>query len=95
MTAISIMPALTFLLAKGRDDLSVRQLFVLIECAAGDQTVRGLAAHVGLNKPAVTRAADRLAELGMLKRRADPADRRSIFMSLTPAGKKFAGNFAQ
>lgn len=91
--AFEIKPALTFLLGKKGRDLSVRQLGVMMECKAGDQTVRGLAETLNLSKPAVTRAADRLQGEGLLARSPDPADKRSVFLSLTAAGKKFAANF--
>ena len=94
MPKLELKPALNFLLANQRDDLNVRQLSVLLACAADKQTVRGLAERFAICKPAITRSADKLEGLGFLTRKPDPIDRRSVFMSLTPAGKKFASNFA-
>jgi DNA-binding MarR family transcriptional regulator len=56
------------------------------------QTVRGLAAKLNASKPATTRALDRLSELGLVRRKADPLDRRSILIHRTTAGAAFLVN---
>ena len=94
MTTISIKPALNFLLAQKQHDLSIRQLSVLLECAAGSQTVRGLAACLNVSKPAITRAADKLVAKGWMQRKKDQTDGRSVILSLTRPGQKFATRFA-
>lgn len=73
-------------------DLNLRQLVVLLEAveAKGPLTVRGLAAHLQTSKPAMTRAMDRLEELGWAERRVDPKDRRSVLISATEEGRKQA-----
>jgi DNA-binding MarR family transcriptional regulator len=81
-------------LVKQGSDLSLRQLFVLFECAeagASGATVKALfdAGGPGLDKPGVTRAVDRLATLGYAQRKEHPSDRRSVLVSLTAAGRKF------
>ena len=43
--------------------------------------------HVLLSQPALSRLVDRLAERGFVARCADPADGRSVRLSLTPAGR--------
>ena len=43
-----------------------------------------------VHRPAITRAADRLEDFGFVARRADPQDRRSVFIDATAAGRKFA-----
>ena len=53
------------------------------------QTVRGMAAVLDINKPAVTRALDALEDAGFYQRRRDPADKRSVLVSQTAAGRKF------
>ena len=53
------------------------------------QTVRGLAAKLGIHKPAVTRALDRLEEFDLARRKPDPRDRRSILIQRTATGMKF------
>lgn len=60
-----------------------------MQCAEGVQTVRGLAATFGISKPAVTRAADKLEELDMVRREIDKEDRRSVNISITPKGSSF------
>ena len=69
-------------------DLSARQLAVFLTCYldAEAQTVRGLAAQLGVSKPAITRALDRLTEFDLVKRKTDPLDRRSVLVQRTPAG---------
>jgi DNA-binding MarR family transcriptional regulator len=72
-------------------DLSARQFGVFLICylEAEAQTVRGLAATLGVSKPAVSRALDRLAEFDLIRRKTDPLDRRSILVQRTPAGSSF------
>jgi DNA-binding MarR family transcriptional regulator len=83
----------TILWAVRRDerDLSARQLAVLLICRMEPppHTVRGLAERLGIPKPSVTRAADRLEDLKLAKRQADPRDRRSVLIATTPAGRTF------
>jgi DNA-binding MarR family transcriptional regulator len=69
-------------------DLTTRQLGVFLTCYLENepQTVRGLAACLGVSKPAITRALDRLTELDLVRRKADPLDRRGILVQRTPAG---------
>lgn len=90
----SLVPALKFILNSQRDDLTIRQLAVLISCLEGDQTVKGLAERFGISRPAITRAADKLCEIGFMVRKSNTADRRSVFLRLTAAGHKYAGNFS-
>ena len=76
------------LVKRDGDDLSARQLAVFLTCYTHDgaQTVRGLAQTLDISKPAVTRALDHLCELDMLRRKADPADRRSVLVQRTTRG---------
>lgn len=76
-------------------DLSLRQLAVLAVCidAKQPQTVRGLAKHLGIAKPAVTRAADRLEAAKFVRRKPDPGDRRSVLIVPSPAGRRFHARF--
>lgn len=89
-----ISGALEFLLADDHSDLTVRQLSTLLACAKQPQTVRGLAITMGVSKPAITRAADKLQGLKLLTRTPDKKDKRSVFLSLTKAGQAFASNFS-
>ena len=74
-------------------DLTARQLGVFLSVYLHDEphTVRGLAAHLNICKPAVTRALDRLGELGLVSREADPRDRRSVLARRTDLGVGFMG----
>jgi DNA-binding MarR family transcriptional regulator len=72
-------------------DLSARQLGVLLTSylETEAQTVRGLAARLNVSKPAITRALDRLSEFGLVRRKTDPNDRRSVLVQRTMAGAGF------
>ncbi len=69
-------------------DLTARQLAVLLTVyvSGQPQTVRGLAAELKVTKPAITRALDKLGAMGLLQRRRDQQNRRSIFVEMTPQG---------
>jgi DNA-binding MarR family transcriptional regulator len=69
-------------------DLSSRQMAVFLTCHldGGNHTVRGLAEHLNVSKPAITRALDRLEELDLVLRKEDPSDRRSVLVKRTPSG---------
>jgi DNA-binding MarR family transcriptional regulator len=75
-------------------DLTARQLAVLLVCCLDDppHTVRGLAERLNVAKPAITRAADRLEQLGLFKREDDPRDRRSVLLAATDSGHAFVLN---
>ena len=78
-----------FLLERDGQNMSARQIGLLLHVArdqAGETTVRGAAAALGVSKPAITRAADRLTSSELLVRKIDPNDRRSIFLVLTCKG---------
>lgn len=72
-------------------DLSARQLAILLQVylTPPPHTVRGLAALLGISKPAVTRALDRLGRDGLARRKPDEADRRSILVQRTVKGSVF------
>jgi DNA-binding MarR family transcriptional regulator len=72
-------------------DLSARQFGVFLTCyLEGDaQTVRGLATALDVSKPVISRALDRLADFDLVRRKADPSDRRSVLVQRTPAGTAF------
>ena len=51
--------------------------------------MRGLAAKLGVSKPAITRALDRLSEFDLVRRKTDPLDRRSVLVQRTATGMAF------
>jgi DNA-binding MarR family transcriptional regulator len=57
-------------------------------------TVRGLASLLDVSKPAITRALDRLGALGIVRRKVDANDRRSILVQRTVKGSVFLRDFA-
>ncbi len=69
--------------------LSSHQFGVYLTCYLkdGDHTVRGLAAELKVSKSVITRALDKLGEMGLAQRRVDPADRRSVIVVRTPTGQ--------
>lgn len=83
--------AIVELVRRDGPDLSARQLGVFLTCylESEAQTVRGLAATLGVSKPAITRALDRLTAFDLVRRKTDPLDRRSVLVQRTPAGTTF------
>ena len=75
----------------GRDP-SLRQLSVLLVCVSTSTqpTVRALAATLAIPRPSVSRAVDRLEELGLATRVPDRADRRSVLVRATREGVAMA-----
>ena len=79
-------------------DLTTRQMVVmLVVYAPWEQKVRvrDLAEDLSLSKPAVSRALDRLEQLGYVRRKADAADGRSVVLQPTMRGSKFLADFAE
>lgn len=79
----------------GDPDLTNRQMAILLLVGRtqGPHTVRGLASRLTVSKPVVTRALNKLATLGFLRRQPDEADRRNIFIKLTDSGGRFLERF--
>lgn len=77
-------------------DLSARQMAVLLTVYMTEpsHTVRGLAEILDVSKPAITRALDRLGELGLARRKTDPRDRRSVIVQRTVKGSVYLAEFA-
>jgi DNA-binding MarR family transcriptional regulator len=72
-------------------DLTARQFAVFLTCyrIQGSHTVRGLAAHLNVHKPAITRAMKKLVELDLICRADDPSDGRSVLAMRTLKGTAF------
>ena len=77
-------------------DLSARQMSILLTVytQAPPHTVRGLSDSLKISKPAVSRALDRLGQLGYIRRRRDDYDRRSVQVQRTVKGAVFLSEFA-
>lgn len=78
-------------------DLSARQMALLLTVylTPPPHTVRGLALSLNISKPAVTRALDRLSELGLVKRKIDETDRRSVLVQRTVKGSVHLREFGE
>jgi DNA-binding MarR family transcriptional regulator len=81
----------------GHPDLTNRQmaLMMLVYLTPGPHTVRGIAKGLGVSKPVVTRALNRLGSLGYLRRQRDEADRRNVFVARTDEGAVFLDEFGR
>ncbi len=77
-------------------DLSARQMALLLSVymSEGPHTVRGLAQILHISKPAISRALDRLGELGYVRRERDDLDRRNVLVQRTVTGGSFLTDFA-
>ena len=58
-------------------------------------TVRGLASALKISKPAITRSLDRLSDLGLLQRKIDESDRRSVLIQRTLRGSVFLQEYGE
>jgi DNA-binding MarR family transcriptional regulator len=70
-------------------DVSMREydvLYTLSKCP-GPIRISELNRHVLLSQPALSRLLDRLAERGLVERRPDPVDGRSVRLALTEPGR--------
>lgn len=78
-------------------NVSMRQLAVLTTVAnqPPPHTVRSLAEGLGLSKPAICRALDHLGKRGLLARRPDPSDRRSVLVTPTASLHEWLPRMAQ
>jgi len=78
-------------------DLTARQMALLLSVylTPPPHTIRGMAAHLNVTKPVVTRAVDRLGDLGLLRRKTDTQDRRSVLLQRTVKGSVFLREYAE
>jgi DNA-binding MarR family transcriptional regulator len=77
-------------------DLSQRQIGVLltIYMSPPPHTIRSMAEHLQVSKPAVCRAIDTLSALDLVRRKKDDNDRRNVFLQRTINGSVFLRDFA-
>jgi DNA-binding MarR family transcriptional regulator len=68
--------------------LTLRQIAILLQIylIPPPHTVRGLAETLGVTKPVITRALDRMGELGLVDRVRDDRDRRNVVIKRTVGG---------
>jgi len=76
-------------------DLTNRQMAILLTIYMDEppHTVRGLAKHLNVSKPVVTRALDTLSEYGFVKRVKDENDKRSVMLQRTVKGSVYLRDF--
>ena len=72
-------------------DLTMRQMAILLTVYLDPppHTVRGLAAHLGVSKPVVTRALDTMGAMKLVSRHRDETDRRNVLVKRTVDGALF------
>lgn len=96
--ALSLWRAVTLEGVRGsQPDLTARQLAVLMTVYLTEPPhgVRQLAESLSAPKPAITRAVDALAQIGFVRRKRDPADRRNVLVQRTVAGSVYLSEFGE
>lgn len=69
--------------------LTIRQMRILVMVSRADGLgVRHVAEGLGVNPSNASRACEELVSAKLLRREPDPADRRRVVLSLTPAGSR-------
>lgn len=92
----TVAPVLRHLLSHARrrpvwSELTYQQYNVLrIIDTTGPQPHGEIARHLLVSAPVVSRLAAALVKAGLVERQADPADRRAVRLTLTPAGRRRA-----
>ena len=70
--------------------LKIEGVRVLFRLLGGDRTVNELARLTGVEISTLSRLLGRMSNMGLLTRRRDEADARSVIVSLTDTGRKLA-----
>jgi DNA-binding MarR family transcriptional regulator len=70
--------------------LKIEGVRVLFRLLGGDRTVNELARLTGVEISTLSRLLGRMTDMGLLTRRRDDADARSVIVSLTDKGRKLA-----
>lgn len=85
------------LVRNGDDDITLRQMSVLLLVYSREEpyTPREVAANLGVAKPVISRAMDKMQELGVLRRMADPRDGRSVLLGRTTFGEEYMASLAR
>jgi DNA-binding MarR family transcriptional regulator len=74
-------------------DLTMPQAKTLFYLADGPRRMSGIASRLGVEMPSATTMIGRLVGKELVERRQDPADRRAVVCSLTPAGRDAVEKF--
>ena len=74
-------------------DLTMPQAKTLFYLADGPRRMSGIAARLNVEMPSATTMIGRLVGKGLVERMQDPADRRAVVCSLTPAGRDAVEKF--
>ena len=74
-------------------DLTMPQAKTLFYLADGPRRMSGIADRLGVEMPSATTMITRLVGKGLVERQQDPADRRAVVCSLTPAGRDAVEKF--
>ena len=74
-------------------DLTMPQAKTLFYLADGPRRMSGIAGRLGVEMPSATTMIARLVAKGLVERMQDPADRRAVVCSLTPAGRDAVEKF--
>ena len=88
---LTIPPAARAFIMAGDTDanMTCRQMAILALVAEHPGLSNGpIAGAMKISRPVVTRAADRLTELGLLLRVQDDEDRRKVCLTVTAAGRR-------
>ncbi len=94
--ALSIWKDTLFdVVCRGDEDLSNRQMaiFLIVYMNPAPHTVKLLSSNLNISKPAVTRALDKLSELGFIKRKISEKDNRIVHIQRTVKGSVFLREF--
>jgi len=77
-------------------EITMAQAKVLyVVLAAGGLHMSELAARLGIGSSSASEVADRLVELGLLRRHAEPEDRRQVVVTTTPEAEQLLERFRE
>ncbi len=96
LDALNLWKSTVFdIVKRGDEDLSNRQMaiFLIVYMQAPPHTVKALSTGLSISKPAVTRALDKLSDLGFIKRKIDDNDNRVVHIQRTVKGSVFLREF--
>ena len=76
-------------------DISVEQFHVLRYIRRGLTSVKDIADALQISRPAISQATEALVEKGLITRQEAAADRRYVYLALTPAGDELLNGIFQ